>query len=140
MSRNADSKLRDPIEETDMKKLLVIVAAFMAFGLGSASAEGGFMPWTTWMTDIWGAYDSNKDGKLSMDEVKEMNHTLGEDFGGFQPWMTDHFAELDANGDGVVDQDELHKMMAAHQYTDKQMVNEWYKGVGFMPTNPANQH
>lgn len=122
-----------------MKQTLFAMAiAFATTGV-YAAGETGFMPWTTWRQDIWNAYDSNKDGGLSMDEVKEMNHVLGEDFNGFQPWMTDHFAELDTNKDGIVHQNELHAMMEAHKYTDKQMVNEWYKGLGFMPTNPANR-
>jgi hypothetical protein len=123
-----------------MKKTLIALVLTFAAGSVSAAGETGFMPWTTWMKDIWSGFDSNKDGKLSMDEIKEMNHVLGEDFNGFQPWMTDHFAELDVNKDGVVDTDELHNMMVAHQYTDKQMVNEWYKNTGFMPHNPANQN
>ena len=118
-----------------MKKILVSVA----FAFFAATAYGqGFMPWTNWMNDVWNAHDMNHDGALSMDEVKQMNHTLGEDFIGFQPWMNDHFAELDENKDGVVDQHELHMMMMAKKWTSKQMVNEWYKNLGFMPTNPAN--
>ncbi|MGQ0657375.1 MAG: hypothetical protein ACT4NU_04655 [Chromatiales bacterium] len=117
---------------------LIVAMAFAANGV-YAAGETGFMPWSNWRNDIWSAHDSNKDGALSMDEVKEMNHVLGEDFNGFQPWMTDHFAELDENKDGVVDQHELHMMMMKHKYTDKQMVNEWYKNLGFMVTNPANR-
>lgn len=120
------------------KTVLAMSFAFVSM-TAFAAGETGFMPWNTWMTDIWTAYDGNKDGGLTMDEVKEMNHQLGEDFSGFQPWMTDHFAELDANGDGTVDQNELSKMMTAKKWTDKQMVNEWYKGHGFMVTNPENQ-
>jgi hypothetical protein len=120
-----------------MKKTVLTLS--LALAATGALAESGFMPWTTWRQDVWNAYDSNQDGTLGMDEINEMNHVLGEDFAGFQPWMMDHFEELDANKDGVVDQDELHNMMMAHQYTDRQMVNEWYKGLGFMPANPANR-
>ena len=85
-----------------MKKTLLALALTVA--TGGVMAEGiGFMPWTTWMKDIWSAYDMNKDGALSQDEVAQMQRTLGEDVVGFQPWYMDHYAELDANKDGVVE-------------------------------------
>jgi len=124
-----------------MRKIVTVLTVAIAFAAGGvyAAGETGFMPWSNWRNDVWNAYDSNKDGNMSMDEVKEMNHVLGEDFNGFQPWMVDHFAELDENKDGVVDQHELHMMMMAKKWTDKQLVNEWYKNLGFMVTNPANR-
>lgn len=119
-----------------MKKTLIAVSLAVAMGtMGTALAEGGFMPWTSMMKDIWKAYDENHDGKLSMEEVEAMDHTLGADFQGFMPWMHDHFADLDANHDGVVDKNELHKMMVKMKWTDKMMVNGWFKGAGFMPAN-----
>ena len=91
------------------------------------------MPWT----DAVAKADANNDGGVSMEEAK--THKLGADFVGFQPFMVDHFADLDANKDGMVTVDELKSMMAAKQWTDKQMVDQFYKNTGFMPTNPANQ-
>lgn len=109
-----------------------LIAAALSFAAGAASAQG-FMPWT----DVMKMYDANQDGGISMDEAKD--HKLGESFVGFQPFMVDHFAELDANGDSVVMQDELAAMMQSKQWTDKQMVNQFYKNTGFMATNPENQ-
>ncbi len=121
-----------------MKKALLAVSLGAMLGATSmVSAAGGFMPWTSMMKDIWKAYDKNGDGKLSMQEVEAMDHTLGQDFQGFMPWMKDHFADLDANHDGVVDKKELHGMMVKMKWTDKDMVNGWYKNTGFMPLNPA---
>ena len=121
-----------------MKKTLAAIGVAMAVGvIGSAAAAGGFMPWTNMMKDIWHAYDKNTDGKLNMKEVEEMDHVLGQDFQGFTPWMKDHFADLDANHDNTVDKKELHAMMVKMKWTDKEMVNGWYKNTGFMPLNPA---
>ena len=121
-----------------MKKALLAVGLSAMLGATSiASAVGGFMPWTGMMNDIWKAYDKNGDGKVSMKEVEDMDHALGQDFQGFMPWMKDHFADLDANHDGVVDKKELHAMMAKMKWTDKDMVNGWYKNTGFMPLNSA---
>jgi len=97
------------------------------------------MPWSNMMKDIWKAYDKNGDGKLSMEEMEEMDHVLGQDVPGFAPWFKDHFSDLDANHDGVVDKKELHNMMVKMSWTDKDMVNGWYKNTGFMPLNPANK-
>ncbi len=121
-----------------MNKLLLTVGLVAAIGNANvSSAAGGFMPWTGMMENIWRAYDKNADGALAMAEVAEMDHLLGQDFGGFMPWMKDHFADLDANHDGVVDQTELHAMMLKMTWSDKNMVNGWYKNVGFMPLNAA---
>jgi hypothetical protein len=122
-----------------MKKTVVAMALAVIASTAFAAGETGFMPFKQWRTDIWNAYDENKDGALTMEEVKSMDRVLGQDFIGFQPFMVDHFAELDANGDGKVDQDELSKMMVAKEWTDKDMVNQFYKDTGFMPHNPANQ-
>ncbi len=123
-----------------MKKTLLAVSLAVAMGaMGTASAAGGFMPWSSMMKDIWKAYDKNGDGKLSMEEVEEMDHVLGQDFQGFMPWMKDHFADLDTDHDGTVDKKELHNMMVKMKWTDKDMVNGWYKNTGFMPLNPANK-
>lgn len=99
----------------------------------SAAGAEGFMPWT----DAFSKADANGDGGVSMEEVK--THQLGESLVGFQPFMVDHFADLDANKDGIVSMDEMKAMMAAKQWTDKEMVNQFYKNTGFMPANPANQ-
>jgi hypothetical protein len=112
-----------------MKKTLL---AFSVLFAAAASAEG-FMPWT----EIMAKYDANFDGGVSMEEAK--NHTLGQNFVGFQPFMVDHFAELDSNGDKMIDAVELAKMKQAMKWTDKDMVNQFYKNTGFMPTNPANR-
>lgn len=112
-----------------MRKTLLALS--MAFAAG-VSAET-FMPWT----DVMKTYDANHDGGVSMEETKD--HKLGQTTPGFAPWFADHFAELDTNGDGIVNQDELSKMMHTKQWTDKDMVNFFYKDTGFMPTNPANR-
>ncbi|HTT07529.1 MAG TPA: EF-hand domain-containing protein [Gammaproteobacteria bacterium] len=123
-----------------MKKTLLAVSLAVAMcAMGTASAAGGFMPWSNMMKDIWKAYDKNGDGKLSMEEMEEMDHVLGQDVPGFAPWFKDHFSDLDANHDGVVDKKELHNMMVKMSWTDKDMVNGWYKNTGFMPLNPANK-
>lgn len=111
------------------KSLLAVALATVT----TYAAADGFMPWT----DAVAKADANGDGGVSMEEAK--THKLGEDFVGFQPFMVDHFADLDANKDGMVTVDELKSMMATKQWTDKQMVDQFYKNTGFMPTNPANQ-
>jgi hypothetical protein len=118
-----------------MKKTLLAIALTFAAGTVAAEGETGFMPWTTWMKDVWAAYDMNKDGGLTMDEVKEMDHKLGEDMVGFAPWYMDHYAELDADKNGIVTGEELHAMMVANKMTDAQVTKDWLRGVGFMPFN-----
>ena len=121
-----------------MKKTFLAISLIAALGsVGTTLAAGGFMPWTDMMKDIWKAYDKNGDGKLSMKDVEEMDHALGQDFQGFMPWMKDHFSDLDANHDGVVNKKELHAMMVKMKWSDKDMVNGWYKNTGFMPLNSA---
>lgn len=110
----------------------LITAAVLAAAAAVAVAEG-FMPWT----DAFAKADANSDGGVSMDEAK--NEQLGGQFIGFQPFMVDHFADLDVNKDGMVSMDEMKALMAAKQWTDKDMVNQFYKNTGFMPANPANQ-
>ena len=113
-----------------MKTVITAIAMTLAAGVAHAEA---FMPWT----EVMAKYDLDHDGGVSMEEAK--NHELGSNFVGFQPFMVDHFAELDANGDGIIDSTELAKMMHSQKWTDKDMVNQFYKNTGFMPTNPANQ-
>ena len=115
-----------------MNKTLIALA--LAFAAGTVSAEGeGFMPWT----DVMKQFDANGDGKITMEEAK--NHKLGENFIGFMPFMQDHFADLDTDHDGSVDEEELKAMMHKMNWSDKDMVNQFYKNTGFMPTNPANK-
>jgi EF hand len=118
-----------------MKQTLLAIALTFAAGTVAAEGETGFMPWTTWMKDVWAAYDMNKDGGLSMSEVTEMSRKLGEDMVGFQPWYMDHFAKLDTDKDGIVTAEELHAMMEADKMTDAEVVKAWLRGVGFMPFN-----
>lgn len=121
-----------------MRKTVLAMSFAATFGMMGTALAAGFMPWTDMRQDIWKAYDKSEDGKLSLQEVEEMDHQLGQDFHGFMPWMKDHFAELDVDKDGVVDQQELHAMMVKMKWQDKDMVNGWYKNTGFMPLNPAN--
>lgn len=113
-----------------MRKLLITLAMTAVASLAQAE---GFMPWT----DAFSKADANSDGGVSMEEAK--SHTLGQDVVGFTPFMVDHFADLDANKDGMVDMAEMKSMMTTKQWTDKMMVDQFYKNTGFMPTNPANQ-
>lgn len=112
-----------------MRKLAIAV---MLSTVAVFSQADGFMPWS----DAFSKADANGDGGVSMDEAK--SHTLGQDVVGFTPFMADHFADLDANKDGMVDMAEMKAMMATKQWTDKMMVDQFYKNTGFMPTNPAN--
>jgi len=122
-----------------MKRLITAIGVVATVSaMMSASAAGGFMPWTAMMKDIWRAYDHTGDGNVSMQEAEEMHRVLGQDFQGFMPWMKDHFAELDTNTDGVIDATELKHMMEKMAWTDKDMVNGWYKNTGFMPLNSTN--
>jgi Ca2+-binding EF-hand superfamily protein len=120
-----------------MKKTILVISLTATLGAMGTALAAGFMPWTDMMKDIWKAYDKTGDGKVSIKEVEEMNHALGQDFQGFMPWMKDHFADLDANHDGMIDKKELHAMMIKMKWTDKDMVNGWYKNTGFMPLNSA---
>lgn len=118
-----------------MKKALLVFALTFAAGNVLAEGETGFMPWTTWMKDVWAAYDKNHDGGISMEEMKEMDHVLGQDMVGFSPWFSDHYAELDADKNGIVTIEELHNMMVANKITDAEVTKTWLRGVGFMPFN-----
>lgn len=113
-----------------MNKLAIALA--LSFVSGIAAADG-FMPWT----DVFSKFDADKDGSVSMQEAD--NHQLGQDFVGFYPFMKDHFADLDANHDGKVTRDELAAMMHTKEWTDKDLVNQFYKNTGFMAANPENQ-
>lgn len=113
-----------------MNKILITV---LFAGATQLAAAAGFMPWN----DVLKMYDANTDGGVSMLEAK--NIQLGGKFVGFQPFMVDHFAELDANKDGMISKEELRAMMTTKQWTDKQMVNQFYKNTGFMASNPQNQ-
>jgi hypothetical protein len=115
-----------------MKYSLIAAALVLVAGSSAASAEG-FMPWT----DVMKMYDANHDGVISMEEAKD--HKLGEQFPGFMPFFQDHFADLDTDHDGTVSEQELANMMHKMNWTDKEMVNQFYKNTGFMPTNPSNQ-
>ena len=121
-----------------MKKTILAISLVATLGVMGTTTAAGFMPWTDMRQDIWKSYDKTADGKVSMQEVEEMDHELGKDFQGFMPWMKDHFADLDVNKDGTVDQKELDAMMVKMKWQDKDMVNGWYKNTGFMPLNPAN--
>jgi Ca2+-binding EF-hand superfamily protein len=123
---------------TNMRKTILAMGFMAAFGMMGTATAAGFMPWTDMRQDIWKTYDTSADGKLSMQEVEAMDHEVGQDFQGFMPWMKDHYAELDVDKDGTVDQEELKAMMTKMKWTDKEMVNRWYKNTGFMPANPAN--
>jgi len=121
-----------------MKKTVLAISLAATLGMMCTASAAGFMPWTDMRQDIWKTYDKSEDGKLSLQEVEEMDHQLGQDFQGFMPWMKDHFADLDVDKDGTVDQEELKAMMSKMKWEDKDMVNRWYKNVGFMPLNSAN--
>jgi hypothetical protein len=94
-----------------------------------ASAQG-FMPWT----DVMMMADGDHDGMVTMDEVKKFN--AADHFVGFQPFMTDHFKDLDLNKDGMVTMAEV-KMFSKSQmkWSDPEISEMFYKGVGFMPKN-----
>ena len=95
---------------------------------GLAMAQG-FMPWT----DVMLMADSNKDGKLSMKEVK--GFSAAEHFVGFQPFMADHFADCDVDNDDSVTMFELKSCMKSLGMTDPEASQMFFKGVGFMPRN-----
>jgi hypothetical protein len=114
-----------------MRKILSILMLGMVTGL--AHAGGGFMPWG----EVMHSFDANQDGGVTLSEAG--NADKSSRFIGFQPFLKDHFADLDANKDGMVDDAEVATMMKAKQWTDKAMVNQFYKNTGFMPTNPENQ-
>lgn len=113
-----------------MKKSLLSLAFVLA---GSAASADGFMPWS----DVFSKFDTDHDGSITMEEAR--NHELGQNFVGFYPFMKDHFADLDANHDGKVTSDELAAMMHTKHWSDKDMVNQFYKNTGFMAVNPSNQ-
>ncbi len=111
-----------------MKNMMFVFAlAFIAAPFG-ASAQG-FMPWT----DVMMEADSDKDGSVSMEEIKAFR--LGSRFQGFQPWMVDHFAELDLDGDGSVSMYELKKGTMGMEMSDAEVSSGFYRGFGFMPSN-----
>ena len=105
------------------------LAAFVCVGV---SAQEGFMPWT----DIMHMYSHGKSG-VTMEDVKD--HDLNAKFPGFAPLYMDHYTDLDTNKDGMVDEAEMKAMVEKMQWSDKQMVNQFYSNQGFMPANPANQ-
>lgn len=91
----------------------------------------GFMPWG----DVAKMYDDNNDGKVSMAEVKAMEHVLGKGFVGFQPWFRYHLRQLDGDKDGTVLMDEMKAWMQTHTRCRPTILSKgFYKGFGFMPS------
>ncbi|KAJ9166226.1 hypothetical protein P3X46_021007 [Hevea brasiliensis] len=54
-------------------------------------------------------YDTNKDGKLSKDELKAAFKSLGSRIPGWRAWWAIHHA--DANDDGYISEDEMEELV-----------------------------
>lgn len=112
-----------------MMKKIIALAAVAAVYTGVVQAQG-FMPWTMAFTEA----DKNNDAGLSMDEIKNMDHKIGENFQGFQPWMMDHFEQCDGpDKDGIVMAAELAACMASMNMDDKALSRAFFEKQGFMP-------
>ncbi|MGQ0657376.1 MAG: hypothetical protein ACT4NU_04660 [Chromatiales bacterium] len=106
-----------------MKILLMLGSLLWACAIGAA---GGFMPWT----GVMHLADTDGDGMISMDEVREFSRT-GE-YTGFQPFMADHFMELDRNSDDMISGEELKSGMMKMGMSDEDLAHGFKEGFGFM--------
>jgi Ca2+-binding EF-hand superfamily protein len=107
-----------------MKPLAMMSLAVVAL---AAFAAGEFKPWTEVMQQA----DTDADGSVSMNEVKEYAHT--QEFVGFQAFMADHFIALDRDNDGAVSNDELKSGIIRMEMTDDEVSEGFTQGFAFMP-------
>lgn len=106
-----------------MKTIAILSSLLCAYAV---SAADGFMPWA----GVLKLADTDADGLISMDEVREFRHT-GE-YAGFQPFMADHFTELDRNSDEMVSGEELERGIMRMGMSDKDVADGFRDGFGFM--------
>ncbi|OIT04144.1 hypothetical protein A4A49_00311 [Nicotiana attenuata] len=66
------------------------------------------------LTNIFKAYDSNRDGYLSTEELRAAFRELGSIFPGYRAVRALH--RVDRNGDGLIDKKELEQLV---QYASK---------------------
>lgn len=91
-----------------------------------ANAQSTVPPWHEAMTRA----DTDKDGKVDMDEVKEFSHI--KEYLGFQAFMADHFIALDQDNDGMVSDEEMKLGITRMGMTDEEIANGFIRGFAFM--------
>lgn len=99
--------------------LLLLSGAFV-------HAQVGDPPWRAAVASA----DTNSDGEISMDEVKEFPHN--REFLGFQAFMADHFIDFDQDVDGNLSAEELRAGIARIGMNDEQVNNGFRHGFSFM--------
>ncbi|MFO1435379.1 MAG: hypothetical protein U1F34_03055 [Gammaproteobacteria bacterium] len=105
-------------------KLSSLTAMLLAATL--ANAQDSAPPWLKVMQQA----DTDGDGRISMDEVKEYAH--GTDNPGFQAFMADHFVEFDKDNDTMVDQDEMRAGIARLGISDTELAKGFAQGFRFI--------
>jgi len=105
----------------------LVVAFLSILWMFAVSAEESFMPWT----EVMKRADTDTDGVVSMNEVKEFSHT--KEFIGFQPFMADHFMDLDTNSDDMISNEELKTGIMKLGMTEDEVSKGFQEGFSFMP-------
>jgi Ca2+-binding EF-hand superfamily protein len=103
-----------------------VVVLLMALNVHAMEAV---TPWIEVMKQA----DTDADGNVSMNEVKEYAHN--EEYVGFQAFMADHFIDLDANDDGMVSVEELRSGLMRLGISDDEISEGFAKGFAFMSKN-----
>lgn len=109
-----------------MKSLSPLLFMFMSL---TVSALEGDPPWIQAIRQA----DTDADGSVSMDEVKEYAHN--DEYVGFQAFMADHFIALDTNQDGMVSLEEMREGLMRLGISDDEVAEGFAKGFAFMSKN-----
>ena len=105
-------------------KLLSFTALLLAASL--VGAQDNTPPWLSIMQQA----DTDGDGRISMDEVKEYTH--GKDYPGFQTFMADHFVDFDKDNDAMVGVDEMRAGISRLGITDADLTKGFVHGFRFI--------
>lgn len=105
-------------------KIVLSVLSLLLFLTAAAETAA---PWI----EAVEAADTDHDGMVSMNEVKEFPAT-GE-FSGFQPFMADHFIDLDTDGDGMVNVEELKNGIMKMGMSPDEVAKGFRQGFSFAP-------
>jgi Ca2+-binding EF-hand superfamily protein len=107
-----------------MTKVPALLMIFLATTF--ANAQSQLPPWSDAMIRA----DTDKDGTVDMDEVKEFSHN--REYLGFQAFMADHFIALDQDNDGKVSNEEMKLGIMRLGMTDEEIASGFAHGFAFM--------
>jgi Ca2+-binding EF-hand superfamily protein len=98
----------------------------------TALTVNGMEAVTPWI-EVMKQADTDADGNVSMNEVKEYAHN--EQYMGFQAFMADHFIDLDVNNDSMVSVEELRSGLMRLGISDDEVSEGFANGFAFMSKN-----